>query len=89
MRHQVIVCGEPNITEGALTLLVGRFGATKGLEVYKKALLVRALGWHRLRKLVNRSTVLRIRRELLDGGVLEGAYEEEVGLDEMMAEMVG
>lgn len=85
MRNRIVLVGTPTLSGEALAILIQKFGKTKGIEVFKRALMLQVLGWYGMRRLLDRATVLRLRRDLLAAGLLEGAYEEEVGYDEMLS----
>jgi len=83
MGQTVITAGWPILHDRSLAILKAKYGPRRGLEVYKRALLARELGWYGLRQEVDRATILRLRRELLDAGLLGGVYEDDVSVEEM------
>lgn len=80
---KIITAGWPILHDRSLNILKAAYGPRRGLEVYKKALLAQDLGWYRLAQEVDRATVLRLRRDLLDAGLLGGVYEDDVSVEEM------
>jgi len=85
---KIALLGEPIIHDRSLMILREKFGPRKGFEVFKGALALKHLGWLGLKRICDRSTILRLRRDLIAAGLLSGVYEDDISMDEMLRQCI-
>lgn len=89
MAQKIVLIGDPIVHDRTLAILREKYGARKGYEVYKSTLALKALGWWGLKKILDRASILRLRRDLAGAGLLGGVYEEDVDVEDMLELMEG